>query len=107
MEEKHTIGDLSPEEWTTAQHLVEVVRQNDLGTNILIYFEHDFSAFNAVNPLSELVITSPIESASVKGLARKKMIDFEYFHGDNLYIIKLRENIFAAVDAGLKMEVGA
>ncbi len=107
MKEIHTSGSLSPEEWATAQHLVEVVRQNDLGTYILIYFEHDFSAVNAVNPLSELVITSPIESASVKALARKKMIDFEYFHGDALYIIRLRENIFAAVDAGLKMEVGA
>lgn len=105
MKEIYTSGSLSPEEWTTAQHLVEVVRQNNLGTNILIYFEDDFSAVNSVDPLRDLVITPPIESGYIKALARKKMIDFEYFHGDDLYIINLRENIFKTVDAGLKMKV--
>lgn len=102
MEEKVTDNSLSPEEWDTAQQLVEVVRQNNLGTDILIYFEHDFSAVNRAYPLGELVIIDPIESAFVQALAGKKMIDINFSHGNEIYIIKLREKIFTTVDSGIK-----
>lgn len=95
-------GSLSPDEWNTAQRLVEVVRKNDMGSHIIIYFENDFSAVNKMSPLSDLVIISPLDSATVRALSRKKMLDVEFRHGNELYIVNLRQEIYAAVDAGLK-----
>ncbi|MCC6607212.1 MAG: hypothetical protein IT327_28650 [Anaerolineae bacterium] len=100
----HNLPDnsLSPDEWNTAQTLVEVVRKNDMGSHIIIYFEDDFSAINEMSPLSDLVIISPLDSATVRALSKKKLLDVEFRHGDELYIVTLRQEIYAAVDAGLK-----
>ena len=102
MESNLSDGSLSPEEWNTAQRLVEVVRKNDMGSRIIIYFENDFTAVNKLSPSSDLVIISPLESTAVLALSRKKMLDVEFRHGNELYIVNLRQEIYAAVDAGLK-----
>lgn len=100
----HNLPDtsLSPDEWDTAQRLVEVVRKNDMGSHIIIYFENDFSAVNKMSPLSDLVIIPPLDSATVRALSKKKLLDVEFRHGNELYIVTLRQEIYAAVDAGLK-----
>lgn len=92
----------TPEEWETAHRIVDIVRKNDLGAHILIYFEHDFSAVNKVDPSGELVIVPPLDIAAVLGLAKKNLIDIDFRHGNEVFIISLRKNLFAAVDAGLE-----
>jgi len=95
-------GSLSPEEWNTAQRLVEVVRKNDMGSHIIIYFENDFSAVNKMSPSSDLVIISPLDSTIILALSRKKMLDIQFRRNHELYIVTLRKEIYTAVDAGLK-----
>lgn len=100
---KQNLSDdgLSPDEWNTAQRLVEVVRKHDLGSHIIIYIENDFSAVNKMSPSSHLVIISPLESAMILALSRKKMLDIQFRHNNELYIVTLRREIYTTVDAGL------
>lgn len=101
MEQGITNGRLSPGELDVTHRLAEVVRENDLGKTIVLYFESEFLAVNTVYPLRELVFIPPLDRELFLAVGRKGYFDIVFNHEDLAYIITLREGIFAAVDGEL------
>lgn len=97
------MGNMFPEiswsqsELDTACRLVGLIRENNLGRRIAVYFSDEVSAVYEKNSFGEWMFVSPLDRDSLLSLAQKRLIDMGYDSRMELDIITLREEIFLAI----------